>query len=444
MRIVIAGAGQVGTKVASELSEDHEIVLIDQDTDRTDRLQYELDVLTVTGDCSAIETLRDADIGDADIFIASTDDDEINMIACGTAKALGDVTTVARVQNVKYINTWSETEDILGVDYMVGTNLLAVAGAVGGSRLSAARDFDIFAGGRVQMAEFEVGKSTPVAGKTVSAADTFDSLTFAAILRSGKTIIPTGSTTIQAGDNIVIIGEPEAVHNLGIELSNEAGEARNVLIVGGSEIGCHTARLLEEIGFSPHIIATDYDRSRELSERLSTSKIRHKNTTYRDFMESERMEDVDVVVTAIEKNSEANLLAALRSKRNGAGRSVAVVNHAEHVELFEDAGVDVAVNPQRATAQDIINFVRNQDTQHAALLEEGQAKVMDVHVDADSALTGRPISEVAAELPDSLVIGAVTRKGSFLAPRGDTVIKPGDRAVVFADSEVADDVSEIL
>ncbi|WP_257299667.1 Trk system potassium transporter TrkA [Haloarchaeobius sp. FL176] len=444
MRVIIAGAGQVGRRVAAKLDAAHDVVVIDTDADRIDGLGYELDVLTVLGDSSTIGTLQEAGIADADLLIASTDSDEINILTCETAKALSDATTVARVRSVKYIETWDRADDVFGVDLMVGTNLLTIGAAVGGTGLEAASSFDVFAGGTVHIAEFYVDPGSSLVGQTVEEADRFEGLTFGALVRSGTTIIPTGSTRIEAGDGIIVIGKPESVHTLGTELSQERSPTRNVLIVGGSDIGYHTAQLLEERGLRPHLLEADPDRARELSERLSATTVRNTDPTTRDFLETERAADIDVVVAALDQDSEANLLAALRAKRMGVDRSVAVVDHGEHVDLFEEAGVDTAVNPRRATAEEIIEFARDQDTLNVALLENNQAEVIEIRIDTESALAGRPIAEAIADFPPGVVIGAITRNGSFLMPRGDTVVKPGDHAVVLADSDGIEEVIERL
>lgn len=444
MRVIIAGAGRVGTRVAAELARNHDVVMVDVDADRTDGLGYELDVLTVVGDCSSIETLRESGIESADLLIASTGSDEINLLTCETAKSLADVTTVARVKGLKYIDTWDRAEDVFGVDFMVGTNLLTIGAAVGGTGLEAAQDFDVFAGGTVQMAEFNVESGGAIVGKTISEADQFESLTFAAILRSGTTIVPRGSTRIEADDDIIVIGKPASVHAFGAKLGHAESPTRNVLIVGGSDIGYHTARLLEERGLRPHLLEADPDRARALSERLSVTTVRNKDPTVRDFLDDERIEDIDVVVAALDRNSEANLLSALRAKQVGIDRSVAIVDHGEYVELFEDAGVDVAVNPRRATAEEIVEFARDQDTQSVDLLEHEQVEVIEIRIDEESILTGRPIEEAIGDLPDGVVVGAITRNGSFLMPRGDTVVESGDHAVVLADSDAAEATINLL
>ena len=354
------------------------------------------------------------------------------------------MTTVARVKDVKYVETWDQAENVFDVDFMVGTNLLTVAAAAGGTGLAAARNFDVFAGGRVQIAEFEIPPDSAIAGQTVSEADRFESLTFAAILRDGETIVPTGSTRIEPGDSVVVTGRPESVHAFGTDLAPRQTDLKNVLIIGGSDIGYHTARLLEERGLRPHLVEGDADRARELSERLSETKVRHRDPTDLDFLEGERLTDVDVAVAALQQDSDDNLVASLQAKRRGADRSVAIVDHGEHVDLFEDAGVDVAVNPRRATATEIIEFVRDQDTQNVVLLEDEQAEAIEIRIDRDSVLADRRISEAIRDLPDGVVVGAITRNGSFLVPRGDTVVEVGDHAVILADSDVVEETLDRL
>ncbi len=235
------------------------------------------------------------------------------------------------------------------------------------------------------------------------------------------------------------MGAPESVHTVGTEVAPRERRPENILLIGGSDIGYQTARLLEDRGLRPHLIEADADRARELSERLSATTVRNTDPRDRDFLENERMTDVDVVVAALEHDSEENLLAALRAKRKGADRAVAVVDNGEYVELFEEAGVDVAVNPRRATAAEIIDFARDQDTLNVALLEDNQAEVIEIQIDTNSVLADRPIREAIQDLPEGVVVGAVTRNGSLLAPRGDTVIAPGDHAVILVDSDVVEE-----
>ncbi|MFC7082477.1 Trk system potassium transporter TrkA [Halorussus caseinilyticus] len=447
MRVIIIGAGEVGSSIAASLADTHEVVVVDVDGERVDALTYSEDVLAIQGDGTSISTLREAGIDEADMMIASTDDDETNLVACGTAKTVDDPFTIARVKNVDYLETWQHAADrtAFGVDFMVCTNLLTAQDIVRVIGLPAARDVDPFAGGTVQMAEFEVGESSPVANQTVSEADRFDSLTFAALLRNGDVEIPRGETVIRADDKVVVIGSPESVQEFAHEIAPRETPSRNedLVIIGGSEIGYHTARLLEERGLHPRLIEHDHDRARELAEELPNTVVMENDATDAEFLAREHVDEADAVVAALESD-EKNLLVSVLAKQLGAHRTVAVVESGEYVSVFETVGVDVAVNPREVTAEEITRFTRELHTENVALIENDKAEVLEVEVDDESVLVGRPIREAVADLPEGFIVGAITRDESFVVPRGDTVVEPGDHVVVFVDRDALEAVTEKL
>ena len=428
MYIVIVGAGEVGSAIAASLAGDHEVAVIDI----VEQLMYDTDVLGIQGDGADLDTLQEANVRDADILIASTDDDETNIITCGTTMTVTDAFTISRVKSAKFLRTWQGSERAFGVDHMVATNLLTaetIARVVG---LPAARDVDTFADGAVQMAEFEVSETSPIADRTVEAADRYESLTFAALLREDDVIIPRGDTVIEAGDDVIVIGSPESVQTFSHELEPDVDGAQNILVVGGSDVGYHIARLLQDRGLKPRLIERDHDRARQLAEELSGTTVLESDATNREFLEREHIEDVDIVVPALD-NDEKNLLAGLLAKRLGAERAVAVVDSGEYVKLFEAVGIDVAVNPREATAEEITRFTREQHAENVAIIESDRAEVMEIEIDDASVLVDRPIRESVTDLPDGVVIGAITRNGDRIIPRGDTVIERSDHVVVLVD-----------
>ena len=432
MYIVIVGAGEVGSAIAASLAGDHEVAVIDIDGDRVEQLMYDTDVLGIQGDGADLDTLQEANVRDADILIASTDDDETNIITCGTTMTVTDAFTISRVKSAKFLRTWQGSERAFGVDHMVATNLLTaetIARVVG---LPAARDVDTFADGAVQMAEFEVSETSPIADRTVEAADRYESLTFAALLREDDVIIPRGDTVIEAGDDVIVIGSPESVQTFSHELEPDVDGAQNILVVGGSDVGYHIARLLQDRGLKPRLIERDHDRARQLAEELSGTTVLESDATNREFLEREHIEDVDIVVPALD-NDEKNLLAGLLAKRLGAERAVAVVDSGEYVKLFEAVGIDVAVNPREATAEEITRFTREQHAENVAIIESDRAEVMEIEIDDASVLVDRPIRESVTDLPDGVVMGAITRNGDRIIPRGDTVIERSDHVVVLVD-----------
>jgi trk system potassium uptake protein TrkA len=443
MYVVIVGAGEVGTAIAASLADTHDVAVVDIDGDRVESLVYDTDVLGVEGDGADIDTLEEAGIVDADLLIASTDDDETNIVTCSTAMTVTDAFTISRVRSTKYLRTWQQSERAFGVDHMVATNLLTAERIVRVVGLPAAQDVAVFAGGLVQVAKFEVAESSPVADLTIREADRYDSLTFAAVLREDDVVIPRGETVLEPGDGVVVIGSPESVHTFAHELEPGTDGKPNILVVGGSDIGYHTARLLQERGLSPRLVERDHARARELAEALEGTTVLENDATNHGFLERKHIGDVDIVVTALE-NDEKNLLAGLLAKRLGAGRAVAVVGSGEYVDLFEQVGIDAAVNPRETTAEEITRFTRERQAENVAIIESDRAEVLEIEIDEGSVLVDRPIRESVADLPRGVVIGAITRDGALVVPRGDTVIERGDHVVVFVEVESLDEASAKL
>ncbi len=445
MKILIVGAGQVGTDIASSLSKNHEVTVVDADSDRVDMINYEVDALGVEGDGTSMETLRKAGVEEADIIIASTDDDETNIIVCGSAKTAGDAFTVARVKHRHYLETWEPSPGALGVDLMVASNVLTAEKIVRIVGLPAAHDVDVFSEGTVQMAEFEVADDSPVAGETVREADRFDSLTFAAVLRNGDVVVPSGATLIEAGDRVVVIGSPESIQTFAGDIAprHTPDESDDIVVLGGSEIGEEIATLLQERGFKPRLVESDPERARELAEKLAGTVVMESDATDRDFLEREHIGEADVVVSALDSD-EKSLLSALLAERMGVDRTVVVTEESEYVELFETVGIDVSVNPRQEVAEEIIRLTQDSQTVGLALVGSEQAEILEIEVEEDSIFAERTISEADGDLPDGVVVGAITRDIEFIAPRGDTTIHVGDHVVLFVDAEVHDEVLEMV
>jgi len=440
VRVIVVGAGEVGSSIAASLCSSHEVVVVDIDPDRVGDLTYELDVLAIEGDGGDRSTLQEAGIDEADLVIASTDDDETNIVTCGTADTLGDAFTICRVKDTQYLDTWRNAEGAFGIDFMVCTVLLTAESVVRLIGLPAAQDVDTFSGGAVRMAQFEVPIDSPVANQTVAEADRWDSLTFAAIVRDDEFVIPSGDTVISAEDELVVIGSPECVREFAADLSPRSGGPDDVVIVGGSEVGFQVARLLEQRGFRPRLIERDPDRARQLAEDLPKTTVMESDATDRSFLEREHVGDADVVVTALD-NDEKNLLAALLAKRLGAERTVSLTETGAYVELFEAVGVDVAVNPRETVAEEITRFTREQRAENVAIIEDDRAEVLELTITGESSLAGRPIRESVPDLPAGTVIGAITRDGSLVTPRGETVIQTGDHVVLFVNTKDIDAVA---
>ncbi|ELY94195.1 potassium transporter peripheral membrane component [Natrialba hulunbeirensis JCM 10989] len=444
MRVIVVGAGEVGRSIAANLESSHDVVVVDRDGETVEELTYALDVLAIQGDGTKLETLRQAGLDDAGLVIACTDDDESNVVICGAAKANGDTFTIARVRRRTLLETWTGSEGAFGVDFMVCTDLLTAQTIFRISGLPAAHDVKMFAGGLVRMAEFEIGPNSPVAGQTVQEADQYDSLTFAALFREDRMIVATGDTHIRSGDRVVVIGSPDSVTGFADDIvCTHDTDADEVVIVGASEIGFQTAREFEEHGFNPRLIEQDHDRARECAEALPNTMVMENDATDAEFLAREHVDEADIVVAALD-GDEKNLLVSLLARRLGVDRTVAVIENLEYAELFETVGIDVAINPREVTAEEIIRFTRNDHTEKIAMVEHDRAEVIEIEVGPESVLAGREIATATNDLPDGVVIGAISRGGRLVTPRGTTVVRPGDHVIVFVDSAVLDEVSRVI
>jgi len=445
MRVVVVGAGEVGSSIAASLADSHDVIVIDVDEDRVEQLTYAEDVLTVEGDGTDLETLEDADVASADIIIASTNDDETNLVVCGTAKTVSTAFTIARVQTRGFYRTWRRSQGVFGVDFMVCTDLLTAQSIVRIVGMPTARDVDLFADGKVQMAEFEVLADSPIAGQTVREADRFPELTFVAVIRDGTVEIVGGDSRIRVGDKVVVIGSPDSVHAFvpAVVPEDGDGEVDGVVIVGGSSVGATAAELLGDRGFSPRLVEQDPDRARELAEALPATTVLEADATDEEFLEREHIGDADLVVAALDSD-ERNLLVSLLTKRIGTRRTVAIVDDPAYVDLFEAVGVDVGLNPREVTAEEITRFTRERQMENVAIIEPGAAEVLEVEITADSAIVDETIAEAMTDLPDGVVIGAITRNGDFVTPRGDTVLAAGDHVIAFVREDALDDLTAIL
>jgi len=442
MQVVIIGAGEVGTSIAASLATGHNVVVIDVDPDRTEELKYEHDVLTVAGDGTASEIQQSANVSNADMVIACTDDDQTNLVACGTSKTLSDAFTIARVKKTEYLRTWEREQTAFGVDFMVCTDLETAKNIVRIIGLPAAIDVDPFAGGLVQMAEFELSEESPVVGQTVAEADRFESLTFVGIFRDDEMILPRGDTDIVAGDRAVVIGSPESIQLFATDVTPQETPNRTdeIVILGGSEIGYQTARLLEERELQSRVIEQDTKRARWLAENLPKTTVLEHDGTDTEFLTREHVDEANIVIAALESD-ERNLLMSVLAKRLGVDRVVAIVDSPDYVTLFQEVGIDVAINPRTVAAEEIIRFTYESVAENIAVLENDRAEVLELELSEDSRLVGKPIKDLVKDIDGTFVIGAITRDQSLISPRGETVLQPGDHVILFVEMEFASELA---
>ena len=443
MRIVIVGAGDVGTHIAEDLADVHDIAMVDRDEEDIERLVTDFGVTGVTGDGRSLDTLEEAGIRDAEVVIASTDDDAVNVMVCGAARNVTDARTIARVKSPDLYETWQHFEGALGVDMMLSVDRLTAESLVRTVSLPGALATNMFVEGQVEMAEFEVDENAPIAGKTVEEGDEYPSLTFAGVLRGDEVVIPSGDTTIEAGDRVVAIGSPSSMRRFAHALtdSDSLDTDDDIVIVGGGEVGIQVAEAFERSEYGPRLIDHDSERVAALEERLDRTTVVEGDVRSFSFLADSDVGDADLLVGTLD--DETNYVLALLARDMGVEYTAAVVDEADYGDLFEAAGVDVVVQPHTVVARQTTRVTRGY-TNEAAVLEQDSAEVLEITVESGSALAGDSLSDVALDLPDGFVIGAVVRNGTLRTPRGGTVIQTGDHVVAFVDTDDLDEVAAAL
>ena len=443
MEVVVVGAGDVGTHIARDLAAAHDLVVVDTDSERLSGLASSLDVATVAGDGRSLETLDEAGMDTADVVIASTDDDAVNVMVCGAAANRTDAHTIARVKSVDLFRTWQAFEDAFGVDFMLCVDLLTAEAVVRTVALPGALAAGTFVDDHVEMAEFEIDAEDAIAGRTVADADTFPSLTFAGVLRGEEVLIPDGETVFEPGDRVVVIGSPSSVRRFATDRSPTAAldPESEVVIIGGGPVGYQTAKLFEARGFAPRLVEHDPERVADLESRLEETTVVEGEATSHEFLTAEHIDEADLVVSTLD--DETNYLVSLLAKRLGTEHTVAVVDESEFADLFEAAGVDVVIRPRAVVAGEITRATREY-AEEAAVLERDSAEVIEITVKSESVLAGESLMDVAHDLPSGFVVGAIIRDGSLRTPRGNTVINVGDHVVAFVDSAALDEVAAKL
>ena len=446
MKVVIIGVGQVGSSVAHTLAEDHEVIVVDRNPDALDSIRAEADVLTHEGNGANLEVLKTAGVEEADLVIGSTSDDQSNILICSTARALNkDAFTIARVAETEYLATWSQLREAFNVDFMVGADHLTARNIVEVAGLPTARDVEYFGQGRVVMAEFTIPADSPATGRAVRTLDLSREVNLVAVFDDENMEIVRGETTLKADTRLLVIGQPTQVERFGTKLVSKARrqQTRQVLILGGGEIGYQTARMLEQRGLEPRLVERDPDRAHALARELPDTLVLQDDATDPDFLRQTGIGDTDLVVSALTPD-ERNLLTSVLSCELGAKKVLSVVHHETYESVFSGSGIDVTVNPRREVIEEILRHTRDRDVEKITFVEHERGEVVEIKVNSESCLVGRPLQEAAEEVPHNFVLGAVIRNGTVLIPRGDTVLKDRDHLVMFVDTSVADEVLDMV
>ena len=451
MKIVIAGAGAVGSHLAKMLNnETNEVTVIDERQDRLDALTAVTDVVTVEGNPSAIHILNEAGVPDADLFIAvnPSESQDVNIVSAMLAKKLGSKKVTARINNEEYLsyeNKYLFTE--MGIDLLFYPEKIAAGEIVDLLKRTATTDSLEFARGKLQVAVFKLEEESELIGMNMAefsavAATEGQKFRVVAISRNDETIIPKFDTKFKYHDLVFIISKREGMNILMKYIGKENIEVKNLMILGGSPIGTMVAKQLSKQMESIKLIEMNKQKCVDLSEEMpSNVMIVNGDGRNSDMLLEEAIREYDAFV-AVTNNSETNILACVAAKSLGVPRTIAEVENLEYIKLAESMGVDAVINKKLITAGRIFKFTLSSKVRFIKYMSGTKAEVLEYIVSPGSAITKSTLMEM--DFPKNAIVGGVIRGNESFIAVGDTQIQAYDRVAVFALPEAVKEVDKFF
>ncbi|HSM31383.1 MAG TPA: Trk system potassium transporter TrkA [Woeseiaceae bacterium] len=437
MKILILGAGQVGSSAAYHLSreEANEVTVVDVRADVLRELQDRLDIRTVVGHAAYPEVLERAGANDADIVVALTDMDEINMVACQVAYTMFHTPTkIARIRSAEYMNTNQLfSQDAIPIDVGISPEQLVCEYVEQLILYPGASQVLDFAGGRVRLVGVLADRDGLLVGQRIATLKEHVPNTegrIAAIYRHGKAMLPDGETVIQEGDEVFFIADRKDIRVFMSEMRRLEEPVRRVVIAGGGNIGVRLALALEQTN-QVKIIERDTRRARTISEQLNRAIVLVGDAADEELLLEENVDNVDVFC-ALTNSEEANILSSMLAKRLGAHKVMALINRASYVDLVEAGSIDIAISPQQVTIGSLLAHVRRGDVVKVHSLRRGAAEAIEAiahGTEKESRVVGRKIEDV--DLPKGTAIVALVRNDQVIIAHHDTVIETDDHVILF-------------
>ena len=432
MRVVIVGAGKLGYTTADLLSREKiDVVVIDKEEEQLEAVKNTLDVLTINANGASPITMNDPDVNGADVLIAVTASDEVNMVACVLAKKHGIRHTIARIRDMQFMSEAKDyVKETFDIDLMLNPELIAANEINRILTVPAALDVDDFAHGKIRLFEAKVNQRSKLAGIPIKDLKLPKGILIGLIMRDHRMIIPHGNDELLVDDNVYFIGVPDAIEKFsGTFTRREAGRLERVMIIGAGRIGRTLAVKLSEQGVYVKVIERDRDRCAEMAELLSGSSLAILGDgTNIDLLTEEGIATADVVVCLTE-DDKLNLMMALLAKHLGAKKTVVRVYRTEYADLIEKVGVDVVISARLLSASEVLAFVRRGGVVSVSILEGARAEAVEVIVQSGAKVAGKKLMDV--KLPKSCLVCAYVRKNKAAIPNGNTVLEPGDRTILF-------------
>lgn len=433
MKIVIAGAGDVGKYLAKMLiKEDHDIVIVDQDDDLIREVDNSYDLMTVTGLVTSFSILKQAKVQTCDLYIAVTKSQDSNILSCIFAKKLGAKKTIARVDNMEYLNPVNKLTFInLGVDRIIYPEFLAAKEVAGVLKQTGTTEVFEFSGGKLTLFVLKLEANSPIVNislKNSTKLSPTKNYRVVAITRDENTIIPKGDDILLPNDLVYIITNPAGIKDLLNTVGKEKLDINNVMILGGSRIGVKTAKFLEG-QLKIKLFEVDPEKSFKIVDSLPKTMILNADGRNIEILLENGLEKTDAFV-AVTGDSETNILTCLLAKRYGVKKAIAEIENLDYIDIATKMGVDSIINKKLITASTIYTLTMNAEVASIKCLTGTDAEVLEFITSKDAIITKNKLKDI--DLPEGVIIGGIVRGEKSFIAMGDTQIKHNDKVVLFA------------
>lgn len=428
MYVVVIGLGQVGRHVVRSVeAQRHDVVAIDIEPEAVRDVEEHHDVMTMVGYGASPRILREARVSQADLVVAVTDSDEVNLIAALAARQLGATRVIARVQDNAFLDTDEGIQyGILGVDVVINPQVLLAREIAKIARSHGALEVIDLAGSRIELVQVELGERSRMLHKPLSKLPIPKQVLVAAVVRDGELFVPGGADVLLPADRVYLVGLPREVEATE-DLFTRRREAQRVVIVGGGVVGEALARYLVEDGTDVLIIERRAKRARDLAARLDQVTVVHGDGTNLQLLMEEQVGNYDLFV-AVSHEDEVNLMAGLLARRAGADRTVALTHRPDYTEIYRQLGIDVVLSPRVVASDHILRYCQRSQLQSLTVLEDGEAEVIEIIATEGARIVGVPVKRM--HLPRGTLLAAIVHGDQVIIPRGDDEIRPGDSVIV--------------
>lgn len=437
MRVIIIGAGKIGFIIAKILVEEkYDVVVIEKQEERANNLQEYLDVEVIVANGARKSVLEEAGIRETDLLVAVTQNDETNMVACMLAKNYGVAKTIARVKNPEYVLENKKGLDIFpGIDYMINPKMVTAKEIAKLIDIPEALDVAYYGEGKIQLLELKIPDNAPVAHTQIKDLKNEFPFLIVAIVREEKIIIPRGNDVINPQDIIFVLAKTVDMIQVENFLGNKREKVERVMILGGGYTGFHLAKILENRKYAVKIIEKDYNKCVKIAKDLEQALVLYGDATDINFLNNEDTGNADVFVSLTD-DDKLNLLVSLIVKNLGVKRTIAQVGRSDYITLMENVGIDVGISPRTLTANRILRFIhQGNKVISVTLLSNEGAEMTELLLTEDSPVANKKLKDL--NFPLGSLISSIYRKNQVIIPKGDDVLKPGDRVTVFALPEAA-------